>query len=71
MQKIGYPDLDKHIGQHRKLSATLVSYKEDYDSNRIDLFEFKNFLFFWVRNHILDEDMKIGKYISSTVKIPI
>ncbi len=63
MEKVGYPDLDIHRKQHKKLTRILEAYKNDYDNNKINLFAFKNFLFFWVRDHIMDEDMKIGHFI--------
>lgn len=71
MRKIGYPNLDRHIDEHKKLSETLANYKKDYDSNKINLFAFKNFLFLWVRNHILDQDIKIGRYIKHNNPNPV
>ena len=65
MRKIGYPELNEHIKMHKKLVKVLEAYKSDYDSNIINSFVFKNFLFVWVRDHILEDDMKIGQYINS------
>ncbi len=68
MKKIGYPDLDEHIKQHKKLSHVLSAYKSDFNNNKINLFAFKNFLFVWVKDHIMDEDIKIGRYIKDSEK---
>lgn len=68
MKKIGYPDLDTHIRLHKKLIHTLTSYQQHYEAHKISLSAFKSFLFVWVRDHILDEDIKISKYLIKTRK---
>ncbi len=63
MEEIGYPGLPEHRQSHKKLVHTLLSYKKQYEEGDTDLYSFKQFMFRWVRDHIVDEDQKIGEFI--------
>lgn len=65
MAKINYPGLEEHQKQHKYLTRTLLAYKKEYENGTKDLYSFKNFMFRWVRDHIMDEDKKIGLYLKS------
>lgn len=62
MREIAYPDLRAHINKHKKLTRTLMAYAKDYEKGNTDLYAFKQFMFRWVREHIMDEDRKIGLF---------
>lgn len=62
MAKIGYPGLHRHRNEHKKLVRILKGYKKQYDEGEKDLYSFKQFMFSWVRDHIMDEDRKIGVF---------
>ncbi len=63
MEKNAYPDIDEHKSTHKKLSKILWSYKRDYDQGKIDLYGFKQFMFCWIRDHIMEDDVKIGAFL--------
>lgn len=65
MAEIQYPDLPRHVNEHKKLTRILLSYKKDYENGETDLYSFKQFMFRWVRDHIMDEDKKIGLFAKS------
>jgi hemerythrin-like metal-binding protein len=63
MASIGYPGLPAHRNAHRRLTTILGDYKRRFDGGDTDLYSFKQFMFNWVRDHIMDEDRKIGIYL--------
>jgi hemerythrin len=65
MQQIGYPGLAQHRGDHRVLTQALLAYKREFDAGSRDLYTLKQYLFRWARDHIRDEDRKIGIYLAS------
>jgi hemerythrin-like metal-binding protein len=66
MQRISYPDFEKHKKLHKDLvneiSIILLDLK---NGKKINAFELKTFLQKWLIDHILGEDKKIGEYFSS------
>ena len=62
MAEIQYPDIEHHVNEHKKLTRILLSYQKEYESGGADLYAFKQFMFRWVRDHIMDEDKKIGLF---------
>jgi hemerythrin-like metal-binding protein len=65
MHEIQYPELAAHKNKHKTLTRTLVAYAKEYDQGKTDLYAFKQFMFRWVRDHIMDEDRKIGIYLKA------
>ena len=65
MEEVGYPKLPEHRKEHKRLTKILLSYKKDYDEGKTDLYDFKQFMFRWVRDHIMDVDHKIGEHLQS------
>lgn len=63
MTRVSYPDLEEHKQIHRdlinKLKEVLMKMKNKESYTKI---EFYYFLMAWVNDHILDTDVKIGKY---------
>jgi hemerythrin len=66
MEEVGYPNLHEHQNEHKRLTKILLSYKKDYDEGKTDLYNFKQFMFRWVRDHIMDVDHQIGVYLQSS-----
>lgn len=66
MAEINYPELGRHKNKHKRLVRILMAYKKKYDGGDKDLYPFKQFMFRWVRDHIMDEDKKIGLFIQSS-----
>jgi len=62
MHDINYPELKTHTNKHKTLNRTLLAYAKDYEKGNTDLYAFKQFMFRWVCEHILDEDKKIAAY---------
>ncbi|MBI5724957.1 MAG: hemerythrin family protein [Planctomycetes bacterium] len=66
MAKIGYPALAAHQTEHKRLAIILMGYKKDFNEGRINMFSFKQFMFLWIRDHIMDTDRKIGEFLRET-----
>lgn len=65
METVGYPGVEKQKRAHVKLQRLVQVYEKKYRAGDTDLYAFKQFLLRWIRNHILEEDKKIGAYIKS------
>lgn len=61
----GYPDLERHRQEHRKLLADLDKNKRQYKTAppNFDFLGFLDFLQDWIVRHILEEDMKFVPYL--------
>ncbi len=68
MDRVNYPSVAGHISRHKKMTRILMSYKRDYEDGKTDLYGFKQFMYIWIRDHIMDEDKKIGSYLRSSGK---
>jgi hemerythrin-like metal-binding protein len=64
MARIGYPALAAHRDEHKLLTRTFLAYKREYDEGKTDLYNMKHFLFRWVRDHVMDTDRQIGRYLA-------
>lgn len=62
MERVGFPGLGTHRLVHKRLTRTLLSYREEIQAGTTSLYAFKQFMFRWVRDHIMDEDRKIAEY---------
>ena len=56
MEQIKYPEAENHRKLHDNFISELNSISKDFSSDSFD--EFKNFLFTWLVDHILNEDNK-------------
>ena len=63
MKKFDYPDIEAHKRGHKRLLRTLLSYKREFDEGERDIYSLKGFMYNWVRDHIQDEDRRIGDHI--------
>ena len=66
MQRISYPDFEKHKKLHKNLVNEIVTILVDLKNGKeISASELKTFLQKWLMDHILVEDKKIGEYFNS------
>jgi len=67
MREISYPEIENHQKLHKELidqvTAILLQLKAGHPLQIADLL---TFLISWVKNHIIDEDKKIGAFIKNT-----
>lgn len=63
MERINYPLSAVHKRAHKKLTRVLVSYKKQFDEGNKDLYAFRQFMYRWIKDHIMDEDQVLGGYI--------
>lgn len=65
LEHVGYPKTPEHIEMHEKMTSILESYKRDYDEGKTDLSAFKQFMYEWIKGHIMTEDKKISAFLRS------
>jgi len=66
MQRISYPDFERHKKLHKDLVDEIVTILVDLKNGKeISVFELKTFLQKWLMDHILVEDKMIGEYFNS------
>lgn len=69
MMRIGFSDLHRHREQHEKLKSQFAEIlRRLRENDRLTIFELMGFLRAWLVDHILREDMKIGRMIASEVE---
>jgi len=69
MEKINYPVREEHKALHLALVQQLHLFKEKYFHRDITEFEeIKNFLEYWLKDHILVEDLKIRTFMQKNEK---
>lgn len=59
MKQIKFPDLDKHVHEHRILQAAVQKYYTQYKAGQLQVSELLEFLVKWLNNHILQSDKEI------------
>ena len=70
MQKIRYPDLEKHRKKHDVFSEKVVEIQKDYQAERKGIsLEILSFLQEWLSSHILGTDREIGHFLVSEKRI--
>lgn len=61
----GYPDFEAHKQEHDELTAQVKTLNEEFNAGRISLsIEVMTFLKNWLAEHIMDSDMKAGKFLN-------
>ena len=64
MQEAGYPDLEKHRKEHRRLEKEVVDFRRRLQEEGADLrTEFYHFLRDWLIHHIIECDMLYSAYL--------
>ena len=60
-----YPDFQAHKQEHDELTAQVKALNEEFNAGRVSLsIEVMTFLKNWLTEHIMDSDMKAGKYLN-------
>lgn len=66
MTRIGFPELEPHLGQHRWFTEQVTRLRDDLASGHtISPQGMMDFMRSWLVDHIKTEDRKIGDYIRS------
>ncbi len=63
MERIRFPELSHHRRAHEKLLYEVFKFKEKFDSGLASKMDLLHFLHDWLITHIIDEDLKIKKYL--------
>lgn len=73
MEMHGYPGLEGHKLQHRKLRERVYAIKRIHDTepNRLDTSKVLNFLKNWLTSHIISTDHKYIPYLSNQNERPL
>lgn len=69
MEKFNYPELGQHKQLHKELIEDIVKVlKKIRSGQKYHPIELIRFLEDWLTHHIMEEDMKIGKFLKSYSK---
>lgn len=69
MEKVNYPHLEEHKEIHANLLEQVVEFQKQIEHEGKDLrTDLYKFLREWLINHILDEDMRYGKYFKDDLE---
>jgi hemerythrin-like metal-binding protein len=63
MRSAGYPDAEAHSRTHRRLASVLASYRREFEAGEPDFYDFKQFMFRWLRDHVMDADQRFGEWL--------
>ncbi len=62
MQRENFPGLADHQRKHRKLMAEITNVQNNWDSGKLSITpETLSFLWRWLQNHILEDDMAYAR----------
>jgi len=64
MFSVGYPELEKHQQEHKKLLIELKTLIPAYGAEERDFHELVDFLMRWFNTHTVTEDQKVAMYIN-------
>ncbi len=64
MRRYVYPGYMQHKNQHENFKRKVLDFLIKYKKGNLSLLEIQSYIEDWIINHILYEDMKIGKYLS-------
>ena len=71
MEECGFPGIDKHIARHRGLLQKVERFQFEFGAreNRVTA-EVRDFLRYWVRSHILQDDMAYAAHLKES-RVPV
>lgn len=67
MTENDYPDRDSHVGQHRQLTETVRTFRDQVNRQGVsvsDVTEINQMLFNWLLKHIKKSDAELGSYLN-------
>jgi len=62
MKEVGFPGLYKHIELHDELITKLSEISLNFIKTEQEFTDFKNFIYNWITQHILADDMKYFEF---------
>jgi hemerythrin-like metal-binding protein len=62
MERVGYPDRERHIALHRAFVEKAKALTDDCLEGHLDFAEFAAYLMDWLKRHIADEDLRIVRW---------
>lgn len=66
MQEIGYPDFAEHLESHVALATKVENFCMNQENSKdINQLEVTSFVMDWLKDHIMEEDMRYAKYAVS------
>ncbi len=69
MQKHGYPEMDKHLAEHQKLTSKVTDYLSRFNSGERISINFMQFLTDWLTEHIQRTDHKYTEFFQNKGEI--
>ena len=64
MLKYRYKESEEHLKKHKELRDKATEFKKNYDSGKTVMYmSVMTFLKEWLQNHMLDTDVKFGKFL--------
>ncbi len=69
MAEAGYPGLAAHRAAHKELTRTLLAYAGDFSRHGGDLYSFRHLMFRWVRDHILEDDLRFARFLAERTAV--
>ncbi len=64
-EKVNYPEKDRHRKLHDELRVQAVDHLKHYkEKPLVNSIEVMHFLTEWLNQHILSEDLKLGKFVN-------
>ncbi len=71
MDMDAYPEYDLHLSEHMQCTTKALDFLEAFSADRdVDMNEFLQFVTFWIRDHILNMDMTLAKFLRSKQQNP-
>ncbi|MBI4667173.1 MAG: bacteriohemerythrin [Nitrospinae bacterium] len=71
MSSRGYPDFQRHKGEHEKLIADAVAFATRFKEGHVSVgVELMNFLVDWLQNHIMQTDKRYSSFFNEGVAKP-
>jgi len=70
MDMDNYPEYDLHLNEHMQCTTKAMDFLEIFAEDRdVDMNEFLQFLTFWIRDHILNMDMTLAKFLRAQEQV--
>ncbi len=66
MLKCNYPNRREHLHQHQQIIAEMNSALKHFDSVEAYLSLLRKMMIYWVVDHIVEHDQKIGRWLEET-----
>ncbi len=69
MKVYGYPDQEFHVKEHQKFTGMIKQFRKEYPQFSVEGANFlEETISQWVKEHILENDQKLGKFVRKEEK---